>query len=557
MVQDLAELYRAACAGEDAALPALPVQYADYAHWQRELLRGPLLARQLVFWRCLLAGAPGLLELPQDGPRPARPSHAGSRSPVSVPAELTQTLRAVAHRHGATLYMVLMAAWSVLLSRLSGQSTVVVATPVAGRSRRELEGLIGFFVNTLPLHVRVETGTSVAQLLDTVRRDTLAAFTHQDIPFEQIAEAAQPSRSLSLAPLAQASFTWHNEPEGGALALPGLTLASIDIAHPSTPADLSLHLRDNGDALGGTLVYATDLLDESTVARWAGCFVRLLKGFVADESADVMSLPMLGDAERQRIVRDFNAVPAAKPEAELAHVCFERRVDIGADAPAVESDGERLSYRELDERANRLAHYLLAQGATPDSRVALCTERGIDFVVGVLATLKAGGAYVPLDPAYPMARLAFMLADSAPFLVLTQAAVAEQLPPLDVPVLRLDVDVPILTRKQPVTRPVVAALRPDHLAYLIYTSGSTGEPKAVAIEHRQLCHLGAAQQAVFADLEGARVLQFASPSFDASVWEWAMALLGGGTLCLASREQMLPGAPLAETLRTMSITHLT
>ena len=557
MVRELATLYRAACLGEADSLPPLPIQYVDYAHWQRQQLQGARLSEQLDFWRGHLAGAPELLELPLDRPRPPTPSHAGGQCVLSVPAPLAEGLRALAQRHGATLYMVLMAAWSLLLSRLSGQSTVVVATPVAGRGRRELEGLIGFFVNTLALCTRLDDEQSVAQLIDAVRHATLAAFTHQELPFEQVVEAVRPARSLSHAPLAQASFTWHNEPEGQLLALPELSLQAIDIVHPSTQADLSLHLSDAGATLEGRLVYARDLFDEMTVARWGRCFLRVLESFVADETQPALRVPLLAQDDYRQVVDDFNLVPPATPSAGLAHACFERWVDAQGDVTALSCEGDTLSYRELDERANRLAHYLLVQGTQPDDRVALCVERGLDFLVGVLGILKAGGAYVPLDPEYPSARLAYMLGDSAPRLVLTQSSVAEQLPPVDVPVLRLDVDVPVLTRHLPSTRPELPALQPSHLAYLIYTSGSTGEPKAVMVEHRQLCHLSAAQQAVFGDLHGARVLQFASLSFDASVWEWAMALLAGGTLVLAPRHRLLPGDALLASLRDHAITHVT
>ncbi|MBA3485669.1 MAG: amino acid adenylation domain-containing protein, partial [Lysobacter sp.] len=557
MVRDLAELYRAACLGEQDGLAPLPIQYVDYAHWQRQMLQGDMLQRQLDFWRGHLAGAPELLELPLDRPRTPTPSYAGGEFALTVPASLTEGLRELAQRHGATLYMVLMAAWSLLLSRLSGQSTVVVATPVAGRNRHELEELIGFFVNTVAFCTRVEEGQSVAQLIEAVRRDTLAAFDHQELPFEQVVEAVRPARSLSHAPVAQASFTWHNEPQGGALALPGLSLQAVKIAHASTQADLSLHLSDTGSSLEGALIYASDLIDDATVARWSRCFLRVLEGIVADEAQEALRVPLLPEADYREVVEAFNAVTPAQPPALLAHACFERWADVRGDAVALEFDGESISYRELDERANRVAHYLLEQGAAPDDRVALCVERGLEYVVGVLGILKAGCAYVPLDPDYPSARLSFMLNDSAPLLVLTQASVAEQLPPVDVSVLRLDVDLPLLTRRLPATRPMVPALQPAHLAYLIYTSGSTGEPKAVMVEHRQLCHLAASQAAVFGDLEGSRVLQFASPSFDASVWEWAMALLSGGTLHLAPRHRLLPGEPLLETLREGAITHVT
>jgi len=288
----------------------------------------------------------------------------------------------------------------------------VVATPVAGRHRRELEGLIGFFVNTLAFCTRVEEGQSVTQLIESVRRETLAAFAHQELPFEQVVEALRPTRSLSHVPLAQASFTWHNEPEGGAVDLPQLSLAALPLPHQTTQFDLSLHLGDAGQTLEGTLIHASDLFDEATIARWSRCFLQVLEGFVADESQEALRVPLLPEADYRQVVEDFNVVAPAQPPSWLAHACFEGWVDAQGDATALEFDGESLSYGELDERANRIAHYLLAQGAQPDDRVALCVERGVDYLVGVLGILKAGCAYVPLDPEYPPARLSYMVNDS-------------------------------------------------------------------------------------------------------------------------------------------------
>ncbi|WP_420018515.1 amino acid adenylation domain-containing protein [Xanthomonas bundabergensis] len=485
LVREVATLYAAFSQGEPDPLPPLPIQYADYAAWQRQWLQGEVLQTQLDFWRTHLAGAPALLELPTDRPRPAVQSYRGDRVPVRLGAELSAALRSLSQRHNVTLYMTLHAAWAMLLARLSGQDEIVVGSPVANRPRAEIESLIGFFVNTLALRVDLRADPSVAELLAQVRATTLEAYAHQDLPFEQVVEALQPERNLSYNPVFQAWLNLNNAPNGGELDLPGLTLDSIDTEQRTARVDLSLSLTDMPAGLTGSLVYSSDLFEHETVQRIAGHWSTLLEAMVADDAQTVSRLPLLSSAERTQVLHGFNATQAAYPQQALIHGLFEAQAARQPDAPAVEYDGQALSYAELNRRANRLAHRLIGLGVKPDDRVALCTERSVEMVVGLLGILKAGGAYVPLDPAYPAERLAYMLADSAPMAVVTQAALRTQLPMLATaaaPLLVLD-DL-AHDGAAPAHDPVVPGLSSRHLAYVIYTSGSTGQPKGVMVEHR-------------------------------------------------------------------------
>ncbi|MBX3713153.1 MAG: amino acid adenylation domain-containing protein, partial [Lysobacter sp.] len=491
MVREFAELYAAFCENRPDPLPPLDIQYADYAVWQRDWLQGEELERQIGFWRDHLVGAPALLELPLDRPRPLVQSHAGATTTFELPAELGHRLRALAHRHGVTSYMVVLAGWAALLSRLSGQQDVVVGTPVANRQRREVEGLLGFFVNTLALRVRLDGEANVADLLAQVKETVLAAFAHQELPFDQVVEAMQPVRSLSHGALVQTSFTWGVQSNEAPLELPGLVLSSMKSELDTTQFDLSLNMAETDDAWSGALVYASDLFHPETIERFIGCFTTLLDAMASDDAACVAALPMLKGLERKQLLHDFNATEAAYPRDASIHGLFEQQAARRADAVAVVCDGESISYGELNAKANRLAHHLIAQGVRPDDRVAICIERSIDLIVGLLGILKAGGAYVPLDPSYPAERLAMLLEDSAPKVLITHSDIEAQLPLTDVPMLRLDVDFRVLQRVLPAHDPDLGdeAVRANHLAYVIYTSGSTGTPKGVMVEHRNVVRL--------------------------------------------------------------------
>ncbi|MFC6335254.1 amino acid adenylation domain-containing protein, partial [Pseudomonas karstica] len=433
LTRELMALYHAFSLGQADPLPPLTIQYGDFAVWQRLWLSGEVLQRQSNYWQQTLAGAPALLMLPTDRPRPAQQDYAGSSVGVHLDVQLTAGLKALSQRHGATLYMTMMAAWAMLLSRLSGQQDVVIGSPAANRQRVEVEGLIGLFVNTLAVRIDTRGELSVEALLTRVKALTLAAQAHQDLPFEQVVEVTRPVRSLAHSPLFQTLLSWQSN-DGPSLALGDLTLEGITCDSHFAKFDVSLNLGESQDGIRGTLEYAIALFDEATMVRYVGYFKRVLQAMVDNDQAVLEHIALVDRAERERLLFDFNATQADYPLEQTIHGLFEAQVARTPEALAVLHGGQRLSYRELNERANRLAHYLRKQGVQPDSRVAICVERGLDMVVGLLAILKAGGGYVPLDPAYPLDRIAYMLEDSTPAVVLAQAATLGLLSEASMPV---------------------------------------------------------------------------------------------------------------------------
>ncbi|HYW09307.1 MAG TPA: amino acid adenylation domain-containing protein, partial [Longimicrobium sp.] len=555
LTRELSALYSAFLGDEADPLPALPIQYADYAAWQRRWVDGEVLARQADYWTRTLTGAPELLAVPADHARPAVQEFAGGFAGVELDAELTAALKALGQRHGTTLFMTLLAGWALVLSRLSGQRDVVIGTPTANRGRPETEALIGFFVNTLALRVDLSGSPSVAELLGRVRTGALEAQQHQDIPFEQVVELVQPVRSPAHSPLYQVSFTWQNTPRVG-LALPGLTVGPAGSPDRVTAKiDLSLSLGESNGRIVGGVEYATSLFEGATVERYLGYLRRALEQMAADESASIDRVPLLSPAERLRVTETWNGTEVAYPRESCIHELIEARARRTPRAVAVAWDGGALTYAELNEAANRLARHLRERGVGLDARVAICVERGPEMVVALLAVLKAGGGYVPLDPVYPEDRLRYMLRDSAPVLLLTRSALAGLFADSAIPV--VDLDAGAAWADQPETNPARGGLTPRHLAYVIYTSGSTGRPKGVAVEHRGVCNLAAAQIRAFGVEPESRVLQFASFSFDACVSEVAMALCAGASLHLPPRGVVPAGEALVRMLEGEAITHVT
>ncbi len=561
--REVAALYTAFTRGEADPLPTLEIQYADYAQWQRRWLQGEELTRRIDFWKEQLSGAPALLTLPSDRPRPAVQSYAGAGVPLALSPELTARLRAFSQRQGVTLFMALLSAWGVLLSRLSGQKDVVIGAPVANRQRREVEGLIGFFINTLPLRLRLHDQLTVESLLAQVKETALAAFAHQDLPFEQVVESLQPQRSRSHSPVAQVTFTWNHFDRGldgaranGAAQTAGdLILEPVGRPRETTQVDVQLLLSDTGSAVVGGLMYATALFDRDTIERWAGYYVRVLEAMVADASLAVDALPLLTPSERQQQLLAFNDTQIPYPSDRLVHELFGQQAAARPDAVAVMYEGESLTYAELNARANRLAHYLIGLGVRPDDRVAICSERNIDLIAGMLGILKAGGAYVPLDPAYPRERLAWMIDDSAPVALLIQSDLESLLPETAIPVLRLDVDVPVLARRLPADDPVVDGLHARNLAYVIYTSGSTGTPKGVMVEHRCINRLVVNTRYFEATPEDC-FAHCANPAFDAATWEIWGPLLNGARLFVVPQATVMEPARLNTTLHEGGVTAL-
>ncbi|HEU0300184.1 MAG TPA: condensation domain-containing protein, partial [Longimicrobium sp.] len=518
LTRELSTLYAAFRRGEPDPLPALPVQYADYAAWQRRWVAGEVLEEQAAYWTETLGGAPELLELPADHARPARQDHAGASVGLELDEELTAGLKALGRRQGTTLFMTLLAGWATVLSRLSGQEDVVIGTPTANRGRQEIEGLIGFFVNTLPLRVDLSGSPSVAEVLGRVKERALGAQHHQDIPFEQVVELLQPVRSLSHSPVFQVMFAWQNA-TGGALELPGLAVSEVDAPeHETAKFDLSLWLYEADGRIAGGLTYATSLFERATMERYAGYLQRVLEAMVAHEGRRVDGIELLAAAERAQVVEEWNATEAAYPADTCIHELFEAQVERTPDAVAVVFEEQELTYRELNERANRLAHFLVGRGVGPDVRVGVCLERTHEMVVSLLGVLKAGGAYVPLDPGYPAERLAFTLADSGVAVLLTQEKLRGLLPvPAGMRVVNLDGAAQEIGAESAENPRSGATSR--RLAYLIYTSGSTGVPQGVAIEHESTVALLSWASGVYTGEELSGVLAATSICFDLSVYE--------------------------------------
>ncbi|CAI8806397.1 arthrofactin-type cyclic lipopeptide synthetase C [Pseudomonas sp. IT-232MI5] len=550
LTRELMALYQAFSHGEADPLPALALQYADYAVWQRRWLSGEVLQRQSDYWQQTLAGAPALLSLPTDRPRPAQQDHHGGSVEIVLDEQTSAGLKTLCQRHAVTPYMVLMSAWAMLLARLSGQSDVVIGSPVANRTRAEIEGLIGMFVNTLALRIDTSGDLTGAALLARVKAQTLAAQAHQDLPFEHVVEITRPLRSLSHTPLFQTLVSWDSS-VAPALALDGLTLEGVAGENHFVKFDLSLSLGENPQGIRGALRYATALFDESTVRRFVGYLQRLLAALVSDDQALLAQVNLLAPEEQQRLLGDFNATAVDCPVEQPIQSLFEAQVRRQPDAIAVQSGEHSLTYRELNARANRLAHHLREQGVGPDARVALCVERGLDLVVGLLGILKAGGAYVPLDPAYPAERLDFMLRDCAPVAVLVQTATRALFAGTNAAVIDFD---QCTWHEQAESNPQLPGLTPANLAYMIYTSGSTGTPKGVMLEHRGLCNLVHWGSQICPPTPDGALLQKAPFSFDGSVWEFFWPLTAGVRLVLARPGGHREPAYLAQVIRQQRVT---
>ncbi|OJT19745.1 hypothetical protein BO221_36000 [Archangium sp. Cb G35] len=530
LVREVASFYEAFSSGRTPQLPQLPVQYADYASWQRQWLRDEALQSQLSYWRQQLAGAPPALELPTDRPRPSVQSYRGAQLPIQLPRPLSDSLLALCQRESTTPFMVLLASFQLLLSRYSGQDDICVGTPIAGRDRSELEGLIGFFVNTLVLRSRVQPRASFRSLLAQVRSSTLAAYEHQHLPFEKLVEELLPARDLSRSPLFQALFTLQNAPLD-ALQLPGLSFQPLPADSATSKFDLSLSLTESPEGFSGVFEYNTDLFDSSTLQRMAGHFQVLLESVLTNPDAPLASAAILSSSERHQLLVDWNATGADFPQDECLHHLFEAQVRRTPEATAVISEHGRLTYRELEARSNQLARRLRAMGVGPESRVGLCVERNPDMLVALLAILKAGGAYVPLDPTYPKERLAWLLEDAQGPALLAHSHLLSALPPHSIPTVCLDSDADALSRES--TQPLADSPLPGNLAYLIYTSGSTGRPKGVSISHRNAVAFLHWALSVFQPQELRGVLASTSLNFDLSVFELFAPLACGGGVVLA------------------------
>jgi amino acid adenylation domain-containing protein len=637
LIRELACCYTAYAEGRSPILPPLPIQYTDFARWQRNWLQGEVLEGQLAYWRRQLQDLP-VLELPRDRARPAVQTYRGATYPLQISPDLTQALIALSQQSGASLFMTLLAAFQTLLYRYTGQEDIAIGSPIANRHRSEVEDLIGFFVNSVVMRSDLSGNPTFRELLERVRDVALAAYEHQELPFEKLVEELEPERNLNRNPLFQVAFALQNAPVQP-LELPGLTLEPAPLESGSTRFDLEVHLWEpthglrslwqSQEGLSGFISYSTELFDRDRIQRLVGHFQALLAGIGTNPDDRLSNLPLLTPEERQQILIEWNRslfngetgikTPSITGIGGLQELCFhqifETQVQWNPTAIALVSEQGSFTYAELNQRAEQLAQVLRQMGVHADSLVGLCVDRSADMVIGILGILKAGGAYVPLDPNYPSDRLHFMLSDTQVAILLTQSWLVNSLPTSQAQILCLDQPIPAIDNtplvEATVSTQVIKSsqstdelppnpqfwgsrtiqsppelgdlggkkdvnevkpdlgvhrsfveersadqpITPDHLAYVIYTSGSTGTPKGVLLSHRGLCNVVEAQQQVFHLSRSSRILQFSSPSFDASIFEIALALGCGGTLYIPPKAAQLPGMALVQFLQDNVITH--
>ncbi len=549
--RELTALYEAYSSEQPSPLSELPFQYADYAFWQRGLLRGEVLERQLAYWRKQLDGTPAVLELPSDFPRPKVQSFGGASKTLTLDSHLTAALDEMIRREDVTLFMVLLATWQVLLSRYSGQTDVSVGVPIAGRNRVEFEGLIGFFANTLVLRTDLSGNPTVRELLQRVRNVTLGALTHEDLPFDKLVEELKAERNRERTPFFDVMFALQNVPTSG-LRLAAANVQPIPLENLTARFELTLMFRELSGGLFGILEYSTELFREETIVRMIDHFRVLLAGMIANPMQHISELSLLTAPERHQLLVEWNKTQLDYPEDKCVHELFEEQVERTPDAVAVVFEDQELTYRELDARANRLAHYLIGLGVLPETLVGLCVERSVEMIVGLLGILKAGGAYVPLDPASPPARLNVVLQEIQAPVLLTQGHFASSLPTDQAQIVRLDDDWPLICRSPDESIPCIGS--GDRLAYVMYTSGSTGTPKGVSIPHRGITRL--VSKTNYVTIDASEVfLQLAPLSFDAATFEIWGALLNGARLAIAPPHH-LSLEELGNAIRSQGVTTL-
>jgi amino acid adenylation domain-containing protein len=547
--QELSGLYQAFLAGHASPLPALAIQYSDYALWQRQCLTGAALEQQLLHWRRQLADAPRVLELPADRPRPREQTFHGAKHTFLIDQALTWRLKELSRKQGATFFMTLLSAFGILLSRYSRQEDIVVGSPIAGRTNADVERLIGLFVNTLLLRVDLAGNPSFLELLHRARDSAMGAYAHQDLPYEKLVEELRPARDLSRNPLFQVMLILQNVP----FAERGFAGAAVEpflIPADSSKFDLTLIAAETASGVRATFEYSTDLFEASTIKRLAEHFQYLLSAAVADPSLQISKLPLLSESERTHIVLDWNATQGSYPD-ECLHELIRAQARHNPDRAAVCFGERELTFGELEERSNQLAHYLRRVGVGPETLVGLCLERSLEMVVALLGILKAGGAYVPLDPAYPAERIGFILEDAQAKVLISERAVLSQLPPVAACGLALEErwgEIALESREAP------GALTADSLAYVLYTSGSTGKPKGVQIEHRSVVNFLSSMQRQPGLAAGDTLLGLTTLSFDIAGLELYLPLISGARLVLASRAEAADGNRLRALLERCGAT---
>ncbi|MDJ0702182.1 MAG: amino acid adenylation domain-containing protein [Leptolyngbyaceae cyanobacterium MO_188.B28] len=552
-IREVAILYEAFSEGKPSPLPDLPIQYADFAHWQQQWLTGEVLETQLDYWQKQFSGAPPVLELPTDRPRPPVQTFRGGRETVALDAELTQKLKELSQQSGATLFMTLLAALATLLARYSGQEDIVVGTPIANRNQLELEPLIGFFANTLAIRTDLQQNPTFLELLAQVRQTTLDAYTHQDLPFEKLVEELQPERTLSHNPIFQVMFVLQNIPRDKYELPGGLSISTVQAEELIGKFDLTLRLSETETGLRGFWEYNSDLFDASTIARMVNHFQTLLEGIVVNPRQNISNLSLMTPTEQHRLLVEWNNTQLDYPNNQCIHQLFEEQVDKTPHAIAAVFEDQQLTYQALNSRANQLARHLKALSVGPEVLVGIYAERSIEMVVGVLGILKAGGAYIPLDPTLPRQRTVSLLEDAQVSVLLTQQRLAECLTDLEATVVCLDTDWGIIAQQHEDN--LAGKIKPDNLAYVIYTSGSTGQPKGVAVEHRSVLNLlEGLRKTIYSDYQGCqlRVSVNAPLAFDSSIKQ-IIQLLQGYTLDIVPEALRLDGRALLTFLQSRQI----
>ena len=552
-IREAASAYESLVRREAPALPVLTVQYPDYSIWQRSRLSDGSLDPQLEWWRSRLWGELPIIEIPADHPRTNNPSFRGARFESTIGAGVLASLKQIGQQNGATLFMTLLSAFKILLARYTDQRDIIVGSPIAGRTRAELENLVGFFVNTLVLRTDLAGDPAFTELLGRVRETTLGAYANQEIPFETLVDAVAPERSRSRNPLFQVAFVLQNAP-APALALPGLSIEVRESDSGTAKFDLTLVAQETERGLSLSFEYSADLFEPSTMQRMAEHLATLLEGIASNANRRISELPLMNASEQHTVVHEWNRTDAPYPQDRSLDALFVEQVQRTPDAPAASYDGQILSYGELNRRANQVAAALRRRGIGPEMLVAIALDRSPDMIVGILGVLKAGGAWLPLAVDQPADRIAFLLNDACPKVILSNTHWRSRLPEAAQRFEALDIDDAAVQSENDADIPSGAG--PGNLAYVIYTSGSTGRPKGVMIEHRGAVNLAMAQGRLFGVSAGTRVLQFAAPTFDAAVSEILVTLLNGGTLVLARREQLI-GADLAELLSTGQVNVVT
>lgn len=555
-IRELCHAYLTFSQGQKPTLEPLPIQYSDFATWQRNWLQGEVLETQINYWKKQLKDAPPRLELPTDYPRPPIQSYKGSHYSHTLTPELTEQLKTLSQQEGVSLYMLLLAVFNLLLSRYSRQDDLCIGSPIANRPHPQTEGLIGFFANTLVLRNQIKSEQNFQQFLHQTRQTCLDAYQHQDIPFEFLVEQLKPVRSLSYNPIFQVMFAVENN-DSEALNLPGLKIEWIDSSYPFAKFDLSLLALESDGQLNCNWEYATDLFETITIQRMAEHWEVLLQQIVTNPQQTISTLSWLTKADQKQLEL-WNQTNTNYPQDKTLVDLFEEQVNKTPDNIALVFEEQSLTYQELNQKANQLAHFLHQNyQIKPDTLIGICIERSLDMAIALLAVLKAGAAYVPIDSNYPEERIKYILENSKISLLLTQSFINDKLSGFFSEFSGQLINLDRLNFESFPCHNLALQSKPNDLAYVIYTSGSTGQPKGVMVEHKGLCNLALVEIETFDVHPSSRVLQFASFSFDAFIWEVLMAWGGGATLYLGNKDNLMPGLPLVERLRDDAITHIT